>query len=95
MHVCQAGETRKKHEVRDFIDKGLAVAETERAKAALVSFFKVSACKYTSKAHLVNACMGLKCFWRTVVGMFFSSAASKCTSKAHIQCIAYMTGCLL
>jgi hypothetical protein len=33
----QAGETRRKHEIRDFIDRGLAVAETERAKATLVS----------------------------------------------------------
>lgn len=33
----QAGETRRKHEIHDFIEWGLAVAESERAKATLVS----------------------------------------------------------
>ena len=33
----QAGETRRKHEIHDFIERGLAVAESERAKATLVS----------------------------------------------------------
>lgn len=33
----QAGETRRKHEIHDLIERGLAVAESERAKATLVS----------------------------------------------------------
>lgn len=35
----QAGETRRKHEIHDFIERGLAVAESERAKATLVSLY--------------------------------------------------------
>ena len=42
----QAGETRRKHEIHSFIDRGLAVAETERAKATLVS--------YTTSSHLLH-----------------------------------------
>ncbi|KAL0038772.1 hypothetical protein WJX79_007235 [Trebouxia sp. C0005] len=38
-----AGETRRKHEIRDFIDRGLAVAETERAKATLRAFIEEEA----------------------------------------------------
>ncbi|KAL3138408.1 hypothetical protein ABBQ32_006204 [Trebouxia sp. C0010 RCD-2024] len=38
-----AGETRRKHEIHDFIERGLAVAESERAKATLRAFIQEEA----------------------------------------------------